>query len=518
VARESQRREWTSLKTHTKLRRRSPVAAGAGSCKGDIAMADPKGIHQSWSSRFTFIMASVGAAVGLGNFWRFPYIAGENGGGAFVLIYILIVAAIAVPLVMSELMIGRRGGLSAVDSAVKVAREAGAGTWWAIIGWFGMLAAFLILTFYSVVAGWILAYIPIAASGEFLGTTGETAGEAFGALVSDPGRLIFWHSVFMVITIFIVARGLTGGLELAASILMPLFFLMLLSVLGYAIAEGAFMKGVSFLFNPDFSAVNAQMILAAIGQAFFSVSVGVGIMLTYGAYLTKHTHIPNATITIAFSDTLVAIIAGLAIFPIVFAVGLEPDSGPSLIFETLPVAFGNMPAGQYLGTVFFVLAFFAAVTSSMAMLEIATSWAEDRGFKRLPAAIGLGVIAWIIGAAVAMSFSDWADVRPLGFIPYFADHDIFSVIETIAESFMMPVGGILISIFAGWVMSRDVVMEELRLSGWGFKLWRFLVRYVAPIAVTVVLVTGLMPNDAAEEAEAPPAIEEVEEIEEAVTE
>ena len=459
-------------------------------------MAAPTGqVHQNWSSRFTFIMAAVGSAVGLGNFWRFPYETGNNGGGAFVIVYLGCVLLVAMPLVICELTIGRRGGLSAVGSTRKVAIEAGGSRFWSITGWVGMIGAFLILSFYSVIAGWIIQYIPMLASGAFAGGGAERTAEIFDELLSNVSRLIWGHSIFMGLTIFIVWRGLLKGIEWVVSVLMPSFFVLLAVLAVYSLLTGDAAKAISFMFTPDFSKITGRVAVSALGHAFFPVGVGVGIMLTYGAYLKKDEYIPHSGAIIALSDTAVAIVAGLLIFPIVFEYGLDPAAGPGLIFVTLPVAFGQMPFGALIGTAFFILALVAAITSSISMLEIFVSWAQEhRGLKRHSATILGGGLAWAVGLITIFSFNIWKDVRPLGFVEGFADMTPFDLIDYFAGKVMLPIGGLLVALLSGWIISNAIFKDETGWRGGAYTLWRFLVKFLAPIAVLSILVaeSGLL--------------------------
>ncbi len=445
---------------------------------------------EHWSSRFAFILAAVGAAVGLGNFWRFPYMAGENGGSVFVVVYILCIIAVALPILMAELLIGRRGGLSAVGSVRKVAVESDRSASWRVIGWISMIAAFLILSYYSVIAGWVIAYIPPAVTGALKGITAEASGARFDALLAAPGLLVFYHALFMVLTVFIVSRGVIRGIERAVEILMPLFFVMLLVVVVYSWVTGDTDRAFAFLFSPDFSKITPSMVLDAIGQAFFSIGVGMAIMITYGAYLTPATNIPRSSSIICFADTLVAVLAGIAIFPIVFAVGLDPASGPGLIFVTLPVAFGQMPFGQIFGTVFFALALFAALTSSISLLEIVVSWGEEHtSWSRARLAYVSGLSAWVIGIASVLSTNIWADVYLLGMFTPFQTMTIFDLLDYLTANIMLPVAGLLTAIFAGWFVQKALTLRELGLpDGAAYAIWRILVRYVAPVSVGAVLV------------------------------
>ena len=349
-----------------------------------------------WSSRWAFILAATGSAVGLGNIWRFPYLTGENGGGAFLFIYVLCVLVVGIPIMMAEVLLGRRGRQAPMNTMRTLAREEGQSTWWQCIGWMGIMAGFLILTFYSVVAGWTLAYVVRAATGMFNGTTAEGSKAIFTALISDPERLLAWHTIFMALTIMIVARGVSGGLERTVRFLMPALFVILIVLVGYAMTTERFVDGLVYLFTPDFSKITAAGVFLALGQAFFSLGLGVGAIMSYGASLPQHTSIPQTSCIIAITDTGVAILAGMAIFPIVFTYALEPSEGPGLIFKTLPIAFGQMPLGQLVGTLFFVLLMFAALTSAISLLEPVVTWlVENHGMNRIMATGTSGVFGLV---------------------------------------------------------------------------------------------------------------------------
>ncbi|KCZ93700.1 sodium-dependent symporter family protein [Hyphomonas hirschiana VP5] len=348
-------------------------------------MADIGRKSETFSSRFGFIMASVGSAVGLGNFWRFPYTAGENGGGAFILIYILCVAFIALPLLMAEYAMGRKSGMSAIEGVQSLARAESRSQNWGIVTWIGSLTAFFILSFYMVISAWLIAYVIQAIGGNLSGTTAEESGQNFLNTIGQGEHplnskwyILMLLGLFIVANIYVVGRGVKGGLERAATILMPLFFVMVLVVVGFSLANGDVARTVSFIFEPKWEDVGFKTFLAALGQAFFSISVGVGLMITYGAYLDRATSIPKSSVIIAGSDTFVALIAGFAIFPIVFAAGLNEGSGPSLFFVSMPVAFEAIPGGAIFAVIFFSLALFAAFTSSISLMEVGVSWLEER--------------------------------------------------------------------------------------------------------------------------------------------
>jgi len=443
-------------------------------------------IHGQWSSRWAFIMAATGSAVGLGNIWRFPYLTGEYGGGAFVLMYIGCVLLVGIPIMMSEVLLGRRGRQSPINTMASLAEEEGLTLGWRYLGWMGVVAGFLILSFYSVVAGWTLEYIFQAGSGSFLTATDEEIGEIFDNLLRNPGQLIAMHTLFMALTVIVVAMGVQSGLERAVKFLMPALFILLLLMVGYAMSTDGFQEGVYYLFYPDWSKLSGEGFLAALGQAFFSLSLGMGAIMVYGSYLPDDASIANTSVTIALADTLVAIMAGLAIFPLVFASGLETGSGPGLIFVTLPIAFGQMPYGQIFGTGFFILLLFAAWTSSISLLEPAVAWlVENRGISRARSAAIAGLIAWVLGIGSVLSFNLWQDYRLF-------DKTYFEIMEYVTSNIMLPLGGLLIAVFTAWLMSRKAVIEELGLGeGLIFRTWLFVVRYVAPIGVVIIFLHAI---------------------------
>ncbi|MBT4522683.1 MAG: sodium-dependent transporter [Halieaceae bacterium] len=449
--------------------------------------------HANWSSRLTFILAAVGSSVGLGNFWRFPFEAGRNGGGAFVLIYLICILLVAMPLLLAELGIGRRGKQSAVGSYRQVAVLSNRSPAWRFIGWLGMTAVFFTLAYYSVIAGWIVAYIPIIAMGKLIGASAGDIRQIFTNLLASPWTLTICHAVFMAVTTFIVARGIKGGIELAVKILMPAFFVMLLLVTIASGVIGDFAAGAKFLLTPDFSKINPRVILSATGQAFFSIGLTGALMVTYGAYVTSDISLPRAGLSIAFSDTLVAVIAGLAIFPIVYGFGLDASEGPGLLFVTLPVAFAQMgDSGLVFGLVFFLLALFAALTSSISVLEVATSWAEEQlGGQRAKVATILGFLAFLIGMFSVLGLNVWSDVHPLGVIKLFEGKDILNTFDTLLGKIMLPLSGFFVAIFAGWIAAKEIFSEELNFSDPRlFAAWRFLIRFVCPPAVLYILYQG----------------------------
>jgi len=460
-------------------------------------------VHGMWSSRAVFIMATVGSAVGLGNIWKFPYITGEYGGGAFVVVYLLCIALIGIPIMMAEILLGRRGRASPIVTMRTLAREQGASPAWSLVGYSGVIAGFLILSFYSVIAGWALAYVFQAARGGLNGVDSAAAESLFGDLVGSPGQLLVWHSVFMLMTIIVVARGVRRGLERAVTILMPALFVMLLVMVGYAWVEGDFARGLAFLFNTDFAKVfqlctgapdelqcsfTGEPLLVAMGHAFFTLSLGMGAIMAYGAYVPERASITGATITIAAADTIVALLAGLAIFPIVFASGLEPGAGPGLIFQTLPIAFGSMPGGQWFGTVFFVLLVFAAWSSSISLVEPAVAWlVESRRWSRSTAALVIGGFAWVLGIGSVLSFNLWSgeEYQLLG-------KTLFDLKDFLASNIMLPLGGLLIALFVGYGAGRQMAIEELSISRQRlFDTWWRVIRYVSPVGIAIVFLNSV---------------------------
>jgi len=475
-----------------------------------VVSAGAQGGEQGWSSRTAFLLAAIGAAVGLGNIWRFPTLAGENGGGAFVLVYILCVALIGMPMVLTEIMLGRagRGHADAAGSVADVADQSGRSRAWSLFGGLEILAAFLILSFYSVVAGWVLNYVFLS-GGDFFGSllagdpfAGGFAGQSqeevtglMGGLFADPGWMAVLHAIFMGITFAIVAVGVHDGIEKAASWLMPAFFVLLVLITIYGAFEGAFSEAVAFLFTPDFSKLSPGVLNEALGQAFFSLSLGSAAMITYGSYVGRDVKLAPTAGMIAAADTGVAILAGLMIFPIVFSAGLDPAAGPSLIFKSLPVAFQSMPAGALIGMAFFILIFFAALTSSISLLEGPTAWLIDRsGFSRLVSALIVAGAAYLVGIACILGYGVWSDVRLLGFWGIFAGSDILDTIDGLTGKVMLPLSGLGLSIFVGWRADRALIAGESGLVGAGFWLWRALVAWLAPVAVFLILLFGLFPS------------------------
>ena len=448
-------------------------------------------IHGQWSSRWIFILAATGSAVGLGNIWRFPYLAGENGGGAFVLVYLFCVVMMGIPIMMAEILLGRRGRKSPVNTMHTLAAEEGLNSNWYLLGWLGVIAGFIILSYYSVIAGWTIAFIFKTGMGDFIGLNADQTTAIFSELISNPVVLLFWHTIFMFLTIYVVSRGVKSGLEQAVKFLMPALFILLLIMVAYAMSTEKFFDGLSYLFIPDFDSLAdknlfSDVFLPALGQAFFSLSIGMGAIMIYGSYLSKESSITFNCFVIALADTSVAILAGVAIFPIVFTYGLEPSGGPGLIFISLPIAFGQMPFGTFFGSLFFILLMFAAWTSSISLLEPAVSWlVENRNMTRIKAAYIAGFIAWFLGLLTVLSFNHWA--FEFTFAGTIKENGLFDIFDILTSNIMLPLGGVLVAIFTSWLMSRSSTIDELGVGDKNiYKIWRFIVRYIAPLGVIII--------------------------------
>jgi len=443
---------------------------------------------RAWSSRFAFILAAIGAAVGLGNIWKFPYEAGMSGGGAFVLVYLLCVFLVAIPILIAELFIGRAGGRSPPLAALALARRHGRSSAWSVVGWMGVMVSFIVVSFYSVIAGWALGYIVRAPSG-FAGNPGEN----FAAFLSNPWELIFWQFVILAISVAIVAGGIRRGVERAVKVLMPSLALMLVALIICAAVIGDFAAGARFLFAVDFSKVSASVVLEAVGQAFFSLGVAGGLMMAYGAYMPKDVSIPKSSLVIGSADTCVALLAGFMIFPLVFAFGLDPAEGPGLIHVSLPHAFQAMPAGGFVGAIFFALLAFAALTTVIAALEPVTAYGEDRfSLSRPVICVLAGILLFIIGLATVFSFNIWSHIKPLATIALFANHTIFDLLDYSVTNLLMPLGGVCIAVFVGWRIKPDILQAEFGESGGrAFWLWLQLIRYLAPASILAVFWVNL---------------------------
>ena len=440
--------------------------------------------HGSWIGKWTFILAATGSAVGLGNIWGFPYKAGTNGGGAFVLIYLGCILIIGIPIMISEIILGRRSGNSPINAMRYIAIESNRSSSWQIVGWSGIFAGILILSFYSVIAGICLNYIFISATS----SGAISSPEQFSNVISSPINLILWHTVFMILTALIVSAGIKDGIGRMVKILMPLLGFLMIFMVIYSIINGDFSRAMSFLFAPDFSNVTSDTLLQAMGQAFFSLSLGMGSIMCYGSYMPQEENIFKTSLTVAGLDTLIALLAGLAIFPIIFAYGLEPGAGPGLVFVSLLSAFVDMPLGNIVGPAFFALLSIAALSSAISLLEPSVAYFEEEKIvSRFSAALILGLLAWVIGIGSVLSFNEWSDVSFIGNLNFLDSMDY------LANQFLMPIGGMMVAIFAGWFLKPNLALDEfsgMQLSI--FKLWRFFIRFISPVLVASVFVYQLI--------------------------
>ncbi|WP_404415496.1 sodium-dependent transporter [Marinospirillum sp.] len=448
-------------------------------------MSSVKQAHAQWSSRMGFVLAATGSAVGLGNIWKFPYMVGESGGAAFVFIYLACIFLIGLPILVSEWLLGRRGQKNPINTMQEVASVSGSSRLWVLVGLGGVLGAFLILSFYSVIGGWSLAYIKDALTGSFSGQDAEGIGAIFSGLLASPATLIFWHSLFMLITVGIVARGVTRGLEKAATLLMPALGVLLVFLVFYGMTTGGFGQALEFMFRAQWSQVNGGIVLAALGHAFFTLSLGMGIMMAYGSYLGEEVNLLKSARTVVIMDTVIALAAGLAIFPIVFAEGLDLGEGPGLIFVTLPVAFGNIAAGWLVGLAFFLLLTFAAVTSAISLLEPVVEFVEERSpLGRAGSTLVAGVAAWALGVLALLSFNVLSEFLILGL-------NVFDLLDTLTSKFFLPLTGLGVILFLAWRLDKEDVRKELGLDVYDFSLWNLIVRYLAPLGVIVVFFANL---------------------------
>ena len=433
--------------------------------------------HGTWVGKWTFVLAATGSAVGLGNIWGFPYKAGTEGGGAFVLIYLMCIILIGLPIMLSEILIGRRSGNSPINSMKRSAMDSGVSSKWQGDGWIGILAGILILSFYSVIAGICLKYIFVSASSNELDTTRQ-----FLEIVNSPMDLLLWHTVFMALTMFIVSAGVKKGIGRMVKILMPMLGLLLIFMVIYGVINGAFKDALSFLFKPDFTKVTSNTFLVAMGQAFFSLSLGMGSIMAYGAYMSKDQNIVSTSYSVGALDTLVAIMAGLAVFPIIFSIqGLEPSGGPGLVFISLQSAFNQMDFGNIIGPIFFILLSVAALSSSISILEPGVAYLSEEGYlSRTKSAIIISLICWLIGIGTALGFDK-------------EGNNIFQAnMELISTNIMQPLGGMLIAIFIGWFMKESLIKDELGIVNQDvYTLWRVFIKFVAPIGVGCVLIFQL---------------------------
>ncbi len=443
--------------------------------------------RDTFGSRFGIIAAAAGSAIGLGNIWKFPYITGVYGGAAFIVVYLICIALIGFPLMLSEFLVGRKSQKNAVGAFKKLAP----GTPWFMTGWMGVICAFVILSFYSVVAGWCLEYIVKAVSGAFTGATPDQINSIFGGFITSAARPIMWTILFMALTVWIVMAGIKDGIEKYAKFLMPLLLVIIIILDIRAVTLPGAGAGLAFLFKPDWSKITGEAVLAALGHAFFSLSLGMGTMITYGSYISKKEDLGTTAIQVTIADTLIALFAGIAIFPAVFAFGIEPGAGPSLVFVTLPNVFQQMAGGYFFGILFFVLLTVAALTSSISILEVVVAYfAEELNWSRKKATFSAAGAITVIGILSALSYassSAFSKVK-IGGMPF------MDALMWLSDNLLLPIGGLLICIFVGWVLGRKKVEEEVNTEGVHLGYIPFFmvaVKFIAPVAIAIVFLKGV---------------------------
>lgn len=443
-----------------------------------------KGARDQWGSKIGFILAAAGSAIGLGNIWKFPYLVGENGGAAFIIIYLASILVIGLPTVIAEILIGRTAQRNPVGSFRKLSNHS---VFWTLVGAIGVFAGFVILSYYNVIAGWCAGYVVESVKSTFT-TIGdpETAGKLFGQLSSDPLWSLGFHGLFMVLTVSIIYSGVSNGIEKAAKILMPLLLLFMVSLVVRGVTLPGARKGIAYLLKPDFSVIDEQTILLAMGQAFFSLSLGMGALLTYGSYMSKDDNLINASVDIVILDTFIALLAGFMFFPALFALGLEPDQGPALIFNILPPMFNSIPAGGIFRIIFFLLLSMAALTSTISLMEVITAFfIEEFKLTRKKATIVLGIFVFILGVPSALSFGPME-----GFTIF--HRTFFGLADFFASNILLPLGGIFILLFVGWSWGIKRAIPHLLKGTKGgstilLNIWKILVKFIAPVLVLIVL-------------------------------
>jgi len=455
---------------------------------------DPSRPLHRWTSTYVFLAASIGAAIGLANIWKFTYVAGANGGGFFVLIYLATLFLVAVPALIAEMMIGQRGKRSVVGTMRVLRENHGISRYWEGYALMAIAGIYLVLSFYCVIAGWTIDYFVTSLSGSFAGLSSQSAEGLFNGMLGNPGRMVVYQALIILITATVVAMGLHRGVERVLGSLTPTLFVLIILLLLYSVFYADFAAGLAFLFRPDPATLNMELVLMASGQAFFSLGVGLGVMMTMGAYTGDEVSIARSAFIIGTADGVVAILSALAIFPIVFSYGLTPAQGPGLMFLTLPVAFGQMPGGAVLSPLFFLLLTFAALTSTIVIFETVIAWLEDiTGRSRVFLSACFGGAVWLLGLATVFSFNIWSDFRPLSVIPVFADKNIFELLDYTASNIMMPLGGVLVCLLAAWALPGKVSMDGAGIRNPVLQqAWYALVRYVVPLFISVLFIVNLI--------------------------
>lgn len=448
--------------------------------------------HPTFSSRLGFILVTAGAAVGLGNVWSFTYVAGKNGGGGFVLVYLLTLLFIAAPVFMAELLLGRMGRASTPTGLKKLQVKAGSRLPWALPAWVGLVASVLVLSFYSVIAGQVMAYGFEALMGGFAGWTADQVVALDANFKANPNAPMFWSVLFIVLAAAVVSLDVRAGLERAGKWLMPVLLIMLIGLVGFAAAKADFAAGFNFLFGFREITLSPHILLEAVGQAFFTLSIGVGGIMLLGSYMGHDVKLPQASGWIILMDVSVALLAGLAIFPLLFSANMDPAVGPGLVFVTLPLVFADIPGGAVLAFVFFLLLSFAAFTSAISLLATPTARMEEAGISRKKSAIYLGGVSFILSIATTLSFSSWSEFYPLAFIG-FDGMTAFDLIREGVNNIVLPLGGLAFALMVGWGLKRDEVRAALPMENKAlFTVWYAVLRYLVPVAITALFVTAIL--------------------------
>ena len=444
-------------------------------------------------------MAAVGSAVGLGSIWKFPYMTGDSGGSAFVIVFIISIALIGFPVLVTEWLIGRRGQSNPAASFRKAAIANNTSPAWSALGYFGILAAFMILSFYSVIGGWSLNYTAKAGLNAFAGMNGDATGKIFEGMLANPMEMTLWHTAFMGLTALIVAGGVSAGIEKASKILMPALAIILLFIVGYNAINMDFAKGAAFLFNFDYARMQevgvGKVLMAALGHAFFCLSLGMAIMVSYGSYLNEEVDLLATARTVIIWDIIFSLAAGLAIFPILFSNHLDPAAGPGLVFVTLPIAFGQMSFGLVVGTLFFLLLTFAALTSSISILEPIVEFLEEKTPMSRKVCTLVGAVAtWALGILALLSFNKLSELTIFTIHKNGKDipQGIFDALDYTTSKLMLPLIGLGTIVLIGWFMNQESIKKELGLDGIKWTIWQVVVKFIAPIGIIAVFLTELL--------------------------
>ena len=437
--------------------------------------------RDNFGSKLGILAAAAGSAIGLGNIWKFPYITGQNGGAAFILVYLFCIALIGLPVMIAEFTLGRNTQTNAMGSFKKIAN----GSKWSYSGYLAVATAFIILSFYAIIAGWVFAYIARAFSGKLIGVAPAELADYFGGIISSPVEPVFWTFAVLAMTAFMVVSGVKNGIEKYSKILMPVLLMILIGLVFRSVTLPGASKGLEFLFKPDFSKLTTKGVLEALGHAFYSLSLGMGIILTYGSYIGKKENLLKLAVQVTIADTAIALMAGMVIFPAVFAYGFKPDQGAALIFMTLPAVFGEMPFGGFFEAMFFLLIGIAAMTSTISLIEVVVAFVtEEFKMDRKKATVAIAAAAFALSVPSSLSFGAWSEVKILG-------KTFFDMFDFIASNIFLPIGGILVCLFVGWVWKAGSSSKEVESEGlYVFKAkgaYEFAIKYIAPTAIAIIL-------------------------------